>query len=110
MALHFSAKPKPNADKDLQSARSESQRENDKVGLALVTDADKIFVIGGGELYALALPHADALVLTEIDTAFEAADTFFPAIDRAAFAEAARTEHVAADGTRSAFVTYRRRT
>jgi dihydrofolate reductase len=70
--------------------------------------APRTCVIGGGELYALALPRADALVLTEIDAAFDGADTFFPAFDRAAFHEIARDPRVAADGTRFAFVTYRR--
>ena len=65
-------------------------------------------VIGGGELYALALPHADELVLTEVDRAFDGADAFFPRVDRATFAEAAREARIAADGTPFAFVTYRR--
>ena len=76
--------------------------------LTLVADADKVFVIGGGELYASALPSADELVLTEIDTLFDGADTFFPAIDPTRFTRALRDEHRAADGTRFAFVTYRR--
>ena len=76
--------------------------------VALVAGADKAFVIGGGELYAAALPLADELVLTEIDTAFAAADTHFPAFDRAVFAEVGRQEERSADGTRFAFVTYRR--
>lgn len=78
--------------------------------LALVADADadKAFVIGGGELYALALPRAEELVLTEIDRIFDGADTFFPAFERAHFAEAAREQRHSADGTRYAFVTYRR--
>jgi dihydrofolate reductase len=71
-------------------------------------DEALVCVIGGGELYALALPHADELVLTEIDRAFDGADTVFPRFERAAFTEAAREAHVAADGTRFAFVTYRR--
>ena len=75
---------------------------------ALVASADKVFVIGGGELYALALPHADELELTEIDTIFEDATTFFPAFDRTHFVEAAREARTAADGTRYAFVTCRR--
>jgi dihydrofolate reductase len=75
--------------------------------LALAADAQRVCVIGGGELYALALPHADELVLTEIDRAFDGADTVFPRFERA-FTEAAREAHVAADGTRFAFVTYRR--
>ena len=77
--------------------------------LALVAQADKVFVIGGGELYALALPRADELVLTEIDRAFDDADVFFPALDRSAFIETAREPHRTADGTPYAFVTYRRR-
>jgi dihydrofolate reductase len=76
--------------------------------LALVAQADKVFVIGGGALYALALPRAEELVLTEIDSAFIDADTYFPAFDRAAFAESARDARTAADGTRYAFVTYHR--
>lgn len=76
--------------------------------LALVAGAPKAFVIGGGELYALALPRADELWLTEIDTAFEGADTHFPAIDPTRFAEAEREPRVAADGARYSFVTYRR--
>ena len=74
--------------------------------LALVADAPKAFVIGGGELYALALPRADELWLTEIDAAFDAADAYFPAIDGARFVEASRDDRIAADGTRYAFVHY----
>lgn len=76
--------------------------------LALVADAPRVCTIGGGELYALALPHADELVLTEIDKAFDGADAFFPRFDRKAFAETTREERVAGDGTPFAFVTYRR--
>jgi dihydrofolate reductase len=76
--------------------------------LALVRGAERACVIGGGELYALAMPHADELVLTEIDAAFDGADTFFPAFDRKTFRETARDSRVAADGTPYAFVTYRK--
>ena len=67
-----------------------------------------MFVIGGARLYAQALPRADELVLTEIDADLDG-DVHFPVWDRAAFAEAAREAHTAADGTRFAFVTYRRK-
>lgn len=40
-----------------------------------------IFIIGGGQLYRTALPHADMLFLTRIRHTFEEADTFFPEID-----------------------------
>jgi dihydrofolate reductase len=39
----------------------------------------ELMVMGGGELYALALPQAQTLWLTEIDTLVADADTFFPA-------------------------------
>jgi dihydrofolate reductase len=74
--------------------------------LARVADAAKVFVIGGGELYAAAIAQADELVLTEIDTTFADADTFFPAFERTRFIEAAREARAASDGTRYAFVTY----
>ena len=70
----------------------------------------KVFVIGGGELYATAMPRADELALTEIDTTFERADAFFPAFDSATFEQASRDARVTADGMRYAFVTYQRST
>lgn len=77
--------------------------------LQRLAGAPRVFVIGGGELYAQALPRADLLVLTEVDGEF-AADTFFPAWDRQRFEEVSREAH-AAVGTAPAhaFVTYRRR-
>ncbi len=50
--------------------------------IAACNDASEIMIIGGGEIYRLALPLATDLNLTEIDTrAGEQADTFFPALD-----------------------------
>ncbi len=43
--------------------------------------ASTLFVIGGGEIYALCLPLADRLHLTHVDTAIERADAWFPAYD-----------------------------
>jgi len=68
--------------------------------LALLAEAPKAFVIGGAELYALALPHAHELVLTEIDADLEG-DTFFPHWDRSTFAETSRD-----DRPGYSFVTY----
>lgn len=53
--------------------------------LARCTGNPRVHVIGGAQLYALALPLAQTLLLTEIDTTFEGADTFFPPWDRSAF-------------------------
>ncbi|KFN49289.1 dihydrofolate reductase [Arenimonas composti] len=56
-----------------------------------------LMVIGGGEVYALALPRATRMFLTHVDTAVEGADAFFPAFDPAAWAVSARTPHPADD-------------
>jgi dihydrofolate reductase len=66
-------------------------------------DAPRVFVMGGGELYAQSLPHADVLELTEIDAELEG-DVYFPDWPREAFEEVARTAHPG-----FSFVTYRRR-
>lgn len=76
--------------------------------LNLLGDTPKAFVMGGGELYALALPQADELVLTEVEADFEA-DTFFPAWSRDDFAEVQRESHHSANGVAFHFVTYRRK-
>jgi dihydrofolate reductase len=76
--------------------------------LRLLELEPKVFVIGGGEIYAAALPLADELVLTEIDAEIEG-DTTFPEWDRADFEEVSRERHLSEDGTPFAFVTYARR-
>ena len=58
-------------------------------------DADELCVIGGGEVYALALPRATRLHLTWIDTAAEDADAFFPRFDTAHWRESSRETHAA---------------
>jgi dihydrofolate reductase len=60
--------------------------------LAACAGAAEAFVIGGAELYRLALPRADRLLITEIDHDFEG-DTAFPAPDPARWREAARDHH-----------------
>jgi len=45
-----------------------------------MSQSDEVMIIGGGQLYALALPHAKRMVLTLIDIEPEA-DTWFPEWD-----------------------------
>lgn len=75
------------------------------------TSPNKVFVIGGGQLYAAALPHADELVLTEVDQVVEHADTFFPPWSAAEFVEVQRETHPAEADDRPgwSWVTYQRR-
>jgi len=78
--------------------------------VAQATQPRKVFVIGGAEVYAAALPLADELVLTEIDADFEG-DSLFPAWDRSAFVEVERERHQAAppNDFEFSFVRYKRR-
>jgi dihydrofolate reductase len=66
-----------------------------------------VFVIGGAEIYAAALPIADALVLTEIQRDYEG-DTLFPAWDRGAWRVMRKEEHTSAAGLRFDVVRYER--
>jgi dihydrofolate reductase len=77
--------------------------------LALASGAEKVFVMGGAEIYALALPLADELVLTEVAMDMEA-DAFFPSWNKSEFTPVSRVEHQTAEGVRYAFVTYQRTT
>lgn len=79
--------------------------------LAAAGPVPEVFVIGGAEIYRLALPIADTLYLTRVH-ATVGADTFFPALDFAEWEELARVEHPADDRHAHAmsFVTLRRRT
>jgi dihydrofolate reductase len=77
--------------------------------LQLVGDA-QAFVIGGAEIYALALPRADRLLVTEIAQRFDC-DAFFPALEPGIWQESAReTQRAAFDdgGFEYAFVEYQR--
>lgn len=68
----------------------------------------QVFVIGGAELYAEALPLADELLLTELDIDVDDGDAFFPSFG-SDFEETSRERHVSAGGVPYAFVRYRRR-
>lgn len=57
--------------------------------------AGELAVIGGGEVYALALPRATHLHLTWIDTIADGADAHFPAFDAGSWRETAREHHAA---------------
>jgi len=84
--------------------RASSLRE----ALQLCENAPQVWVIGGAQVYAQALPLADELVVTEIDADFEG-DAFAPAIG-AEWQEVAREPLISSQGLPLAFITWQRRT
>jgi dihydrofolate reductase len=54
--------------------------------------AQEVAVVGGAEVYGLALPHVRTIYLTQVHAAPEG-DAIFPDVDRSRFRETARIEH-----------------
>lgn len=81
------------------------------LALQLTAPAPRTYVIGGAELYALALPLADELLLTEVQADL-VGDTHFPPWDRSSFDEVSRVQGqplAPQQGPAFDFVCYRRR-
>lgn len=78
---------------------------------AAARGADEIAVIGGAEIYALTLPVADLIYLTEVHAEPDG-DTFFPELDRNEWREVSRERHAAGpkDDADYSFVVLQRRT
>ena len=76
-----------------------------EAALALCAGEAVVFVIGGREIFAEALPLAAGLVMTEIHRDYEG-DTRFPPYERSRWRETQRESHAAADGTKFDFVYY----
>jgi len=80
-------------------ARSRGLGEVDRAGAAvlasegLVSGSGEVFVIGGAEVYAQALPLATRLYLTMIDSAFAGGDAYFPEWRASDFREISREAH-----------------
>jgi dihydrofolate reductase len=70
--------------------------------LALLAGSPRAFVIGGAQVYGLALPFADELVLTEIDAELDG-DAFFPSWDRSRYECVSRDQRAG-----FSFVTYKK--
>ncbi len=79
-----------------------------EAALALcVGTTEELFVIGGAQIYAQALPRADRLHLTEIDAAF-AGDARFPHIEPTQWRLMSREHHRAEAGFAFDFSLYER--
>jgi dihydrofolate reductase len=80
-----------------------------EAAIAVCAGDEEVFVVGGANLYAQALPRVDTLHITEIQHDVDG-DAHFPDFDRAQWREVSREQHHqdAPQALDYAFVTYRR--
>lgn len=78
-----------------------AKAENDK--------QDKVFILGGGQIYRKAISISDYMYITEVHESFEG-DTLFPEIDQAIWREVLREDFPADEKNRYdySFVEYKR--
>ena len=60
--------------------------------LAYCDTQEKVFVIGGADIFDLAFPHTDTIIVTALQREVEG-DVYFPAIDQDLFRVADRVEY-----------------
>ncbi|MGD9870116.1 MAG: dihydrofolate reductase [Thauera sp.] len=92
------------------SAEGAEVFDSPEAALSAAGEAEKIFVIGGAQLYRTLLDRADRLELTEVWADVEG-DAHFPLVDPAAFVEERRDVRTADEDNEFDFdfVQYRRR-
>jgi dihydrofolate reductase len=74
--------------------------------LAQCAAAEEVWIMGGAQIYAQAVPLADRIEVTEIAQDFEG-DAYAPQLGPE-WREAAREDHVSANGMKFSFVTYQK--
>jgi dihydrofolate reductase len=78
------------------------------LGLAEIEDPAEVMIIGGAEIYRLALPHAQRVYLTEVHAAFNG-DVFMDKFDPIDWRESSREGRTTKDGLRYSYVSLERR-
>lgn len=93
-------RPLPHRQNIVLTRQLEYQREGVTVvssldeAFALTIDANEVMVLGGSEVFKLALEKADNVYLTEVQTEIEA-DVFFPKLDETRWKKTLISEHAA---------------
>lgn len=64
----------------------------DALEIARKNNESEVFVIGGGDIYNLAMDTADTMYITEVKSRFEG-DAFFPEFDKSEWQEIERIHH-----------------
>ena len=75
-----------------------------------LANEEEVMVIGGGEIYKLALPYADTIYLTEVNASLNG-HAYFPIFDKKTFKETLRSHHTRDERHHYSFdyVTYERK-
>ena len=66
----------------------------------------EVYIIGGSQIYYLALPYASKLYLTQVHARFPEADTFFPEIDSTKWIKKCEEMHPADGKNKFSFTFY----
>ena len=74
--------------------------------LALCAASEEVWILGGAQIYAQAMPLANRIEVTEIAENIEG-DAFAPTLGPE-WREAAREDHVSANGMKFSFITYQK--
>ena len=74
--------------------------------LALCASSDEVWILGGAQIYAQAMPLANRIEVTEIAETIEG-DAYAPPLGPE-WREAAREDHVSANGMKFSFITYQK--
>ena len=77
------------------------------IAVAKASQAENIFVIGGGQIYQDALPHVQRVYATEIHSNMDG-DTYFPVLEKAQWKEVSRHPQPEQNGLAFDFVVYER--
>jgi len=68
------------------------QRFDDAISIAAQVDEEELFVVGGAEIYKLAMPFTDRIYLTRIHAVIDG-DTFYPEPDWSEWNEISKESH-----------------
>ena len=91
-------------------ADAQNYHGHEYMDLQRFAEDEEVFIIGGGQIYAEALPLAKRIYLTEVDADYEG-DTYFPQWDRSSWQliEQEHFPHGEKFTQPFAFLTYERR-
>ena len=94
----FGGKPLPNRENIVVTHSTNELIDGIKVARSLneaysLASNEKVFVIGGGQIYAEAINDMDILYVTEVNAKFDTATVFFPKVDLSLWKETSRVHH-----------------